>query len=112
MLAVKVKIIAPDEDTRYLVGPEGLVWTQPATGEPYILAARNENERQAAAGFVGELLAMGAVPYGLPLNQRAIVACFGGSPIRDCVWMPHAEAPAPTGEEDDTLPAQAAVITP
>jgi hypothetical protein len=28
------------------------------------------------------------------------------------VWMPHAEAPAPTGEEDDTLPAQAAVITP
>ena len=78
MLSVKPTRIAPDDTTCYLVGPEGLVWTQPAIGEPFSLAARSEAERENAAAFVGELLRMGLVPYGLPLNQRAVVALFGG----------------------------------
>ena len=111
MLAVTATIITPDADTQYLVGPEGLVWTQPAVGDAYIVAARNEAERLAAAGFVGGLLSMGLVPYGLPLNQRAIVAMFGGSPIRECRWVMAADAPAPTADAGDTLPTRAAVIT-
>ena len=110
MLAVEIQTVDPDNGTLYLVGPEGLVWTQPAVGEPVIVAARNEAEQQAAAGFVGQLLAQGLVPYGLPLNQRVNVAMFGGSPIRDCAWVPWAEAPAPTGDPGDTLPTRAAVI--
>ncbi|MBM4467398.1 MAG: hypothetical protein FJ014_17890 [Chloroflexi bacterium] len=108
-LQISVNFIEPDENTCYLVGPEGLVWTQPSIGEPFILAARNEQERKTAELFVGELLEQGLVPYGIPLQQRATRALFGGSPIRDCRWVHHTDAPAPTGE-DDELPTRAAVI--
>lgn len=108
---IEVLPITPDETTLYLVGPEGLVWVQPAIGEAVIIAARDEMEQLFAAAHVGELLRMGLVPYGLPLNQRAAVAMFGGSPLRDCRWLPWADAPAPTGaDQGDPLPTQAVVI--
>jgi hypothetical protein len=110
MLRVQAEAIAPDPVTCYLVGPEGLVWTQPATGEPFILAARTEGERNAAAAFVGGLLAMGLVPYGLPLQQRVTMALFGGAPIRDCAWAAWGDAPSPAGEPGDVLPTVARVI--
>lgn len=111
-LEVQADIFTPDADTCYLVGPEGTVWTQPALGEPFILAARTETERLAAAAFVGELLTLGLVPYGVPLGQRATVAMFGGSPIRECAWVPWAEAPAPVGDLGDDLPTEARAIRP
>jgi len=110
MLRVNVTTLEPDDDTLYLVGPEGLVWMQPAIGEPHIIAARNDTERQTAEMFVGALLEQGLVPYGLPLNQRVNQAMFGGSPIRDCRWVKHTDAPPPTGEADAELPKHAAVI--
>jgi len=109
-LQISVNFIEPDENTCYLVGPEGLVWTQPSIGEPFILAARNEQERKTAELFVGELLEQGLVPYGLPLNQRQIQAMFGGSAIRDCQWVAASDAPAPCGDEGDTLPTRAATV--
>lgn len=111
MLKQNAIYITPDEHTTYLVGPEGVVWLTPSLGgESFILAARNDLERSQAARFVGDLLQMGLVPYGLPVNQQAIVAMFGGSPIRDCTWLPWPEAPQPVGDPGDTLPTQAAVI--
>lgn len=110
MIKISVEWIDPDDNTCYLVGPDGLVWAQPAIGEAHIIAARNKQERQTATLYIGELLTMGLVPYGLPLNQRVTVATFGGSPIRDCQWVKHTDAPAPTGDEGDTLPTRAAVI--
>ncbi len=107
-LKVNVKEIQPDDATCYLVGPEGLVWVQPAIGDAHIIAARNETERTLAAVFVKELLDMGLVPYGLPLNQKVVQAMFGGSAIRDCQWVRHDQAPAPQG--DEPLPTRAAVI--
>src|SRR3990167_986225 len=89
MMKISVEWIDPDDDTYYLVGPQGLVWAQPAIGEPHIIAARDEHERQTAALYVGELLNMGLVPYGMPLNQRATLAMFGGLPLRDCQWVKH-----------------------
>jgi hypothetical protein len=112
MLRLNIQQIAPDDSTTYLVGPEGLVWTQPAIGDPYVVAARDDQERQRAAVAIGELLAMGLVPYGMPLNQRATVAMFGGSPIRDCQWVPWASAPAAAGDAGDTLPTVAMVVAP
>ena len=109
-LQISVNFIEPDQDTCYLVGAEGLVWTQPAIGEAFILAARNEQERKTAELFVAELLKQGLVPYGLPLNQRQVKAMFGGSAIRDCQWLPPADAPAPTGEADSELPTRAATV--
>ena len=109
-LQISVNFIEPDQDTCYLVGPEGLVWTQPAIGEPFILAARNEHERQTAELFVDALLKQGLVPYGLPLNQRVIQATFGGSAIRDCRWVATSEAPAPCGEPGEPLPTRGATI--
>ena len=111
MLTVTITPITPDKQTYYLVGPEGLVWVQPAVGEPHIIAARNDEERQAAAQFIAELLNQGLVPYGLPLGHRATVALFGGPVTRDCRWIVHADAPLPTGDAGDELPAHAAVIT-
>ena len=99
MLKTNVQIITPDQDTAVLVGPEGLVWVQPAIGEPVILAARNEAERAAAAQHIIDLLTMGLVPYGLPLNQASIVAMFGGPVTRGCAWVPASEAPQPEGGE-------------
>ena len=110
MLKTNIITITPDQDTAVLVGPEGLVWTQPAIGEPVILAARNEAERAAAAQHIGELLGMGLVPYGLPLDQSVRVAMFGGPVTRGCVWVPASEAPAPEG--GDPLPTAYAVFTP
>ena len=111
MLQVNVTEITPDENTYYLVGPEGLVWVQPSIGDSHIIAAQSDAERQAAESFIGELLNQGLVPYGMPLNQRVIRAMFGGSPTRDCRWVHHTDAPAPTGEDDnDELPTRAAVI--
>lgn len=112
MLTVDARVIEPDADTVFLVGPEGLVWTQPAIGDPYIVAARNDAERTNAAQFILGLLEMGLVPYGLPLGQRALVAVFGGPMLRDCEWVHHAEAPAPGGAEAGVLPTRAAVIIP
>lgn len=110
MLEQRTQTITPSDKTHYLVGPEGLVWVQPAIGEPIVIAANNEEHRNQAVLFVGQLLTMGLVPYGMPLNQRVTVALFGGSPLRDCQWVHHSEAPVPTGDEGDTLPTQAAVI--
>lgn len=110
-LQVRVKEIEPDAETFYLVGPTGeTVWAQPGLGDPHIIAARNEHERETAAAFVGELLKMGLVPYGLPLNQRVNQAMFGGSPVRDCQWVRYQDAPEPKGDAGDTLPTRAAVI--
>ena len=110
MLKVEVKFIQPDENTHYLVGPLGLVWEQPAIGEPVILAARNEAEARAAESHINDLLQMSLVPYGLPLNQRVIQAMFGGPATRDCQWVKYADAPLPVGDAGDTLPTRAAVI--
>ena len=111
MLAVETMIIAPDENTAYLVGPEGLVWTVPAMGgDAFILAARDDAERARAVAFVGVLLDMGLVPYGVPLNQRGAVAMFGGPPTRGCRWVPWNAAPAPEGDPGDELPTVAAVL--
>ena len=110
-LQISVDYIEPDESTAYLVGAEGTVWTQPAIGgDAFILAARNEQERQAAELFVAELLKQGLIPYGLPLHQKQIRAMFGGSAVRDCRWMIHTDAPTPTGDDGDDLPTRAAVI--
>ena len=108
----RVLFIEPSESTHYLVGPEGLVWTQPAIGEPFIMAADNKEDRQAAADFLMGLLGMGLVPYGVPLNHRQNIALFGGPPTRDCRWMHYTDAPAPTGDEGDELPTRAAIIVP
>ena len=110
-LQISVNFIEPDQDTYYLVGPEGLVWSQPAFGDPFILAARNEQERKAAGLFVDELLEQGLVPYGLPLNQKQIQAMFGGSAIRDCQWVAASDAPAPCSEDaEDILPLHPATV--
>lgn len=108
MVKVNAKIITPDENTFYLVGAEGTVWTQPALGDPYILAAQTDADKRAAAQFVGALLQQNQVPYGMPLTQRVNVAMFGGSPLRDCEWVKWSDAPAPSG--GDPLPTQAAII--
>lgn len=110
MLQMQMTAIEPDGDTKYLVGPEGLVWVQPAIGESHIIAARNEHEEKTATLFIGELLNMGLVPFGIPLNQRATVAMFGGSAIRDCRWMLWSDAPAPAGVPEDELPTQAGAV--
>lgn len=108
----RVLFIEPTDQTHYLVGPEGLVWTQPAIGEPFIIAADNEEDRKAASDFIAGLLGMGLVPYGVPLNHRQNIAMFGGSATRDCRWVHHSEASAPTGDEGDELPTKAAIIMP
>ena len=110
MLEQRIENIEPNEETHFLVGPEGLVWTQPAIGEPVIIAANSEENRKQAAAFIWSLLNMGLVPYGMPLTQREIVALFGGSPLRDCRWVHHTKAPEPTGDDGDTLPTQAAIV--
>jgi hypothetical protein len=109
-LKTTVNTIVPDNDTCYLIGPEGLVWEQPTLGEPVILAARNEAERAAVVAHINDLLNMGLVPYGMPLNQRVNVALFGGTPIRDCHWVRWMDAPAPTGDAGDDLPETTVVI--
>lgn len=106
----RIMFIEPDESTYYLVGPEGLVWTQPAIGEPVIIAANTEEDREVAIDFIRGLLGMGLVPYGIPTNQRQMVAMFGGDVDRDCRWVQHSDAPAPVGEEGDELPTRAAII--
>ena len=110
MLKTTIQTITPDQDVCVLVGPEGLIWVQPAIGEPVILAARNEAERAAAAQHISDLLAMGLVPYGMPIDQRVRVAMFGGPVTCGCVWVPASEAPAPEG--GDPLPTAYAVFTP
>jgi hypothetical protein len=111
MLRIDITTITPDDDTQYLVGPEGrLVWVQPGIGEPHIIAARNEAERERATAYIGALLNMGLVPYGMPLNQRVNWAMFGGLPTRDCRWARWSDAPLPVGEEGDTLPTKAGVV--
>ena len=111
MLQVEVIFIEPDETTMYLVGPEGLVREQSESGEPIILAARNEQEAQAAADHLTDQIRMGLMPYGLPLNPNAVQGLFGGgSALRDCRWVKWSDAPQPTGDAGDTLPTKAAVI--
>lgn len=108
----RVLFIEPSDETYYLIGPEGLVWTQPLLDPPYILAANNKEDRKAASDFIAGLLGLGLVPYGVPLNQRQNIAMFGGPATRDCQWIHHSQAPAPTGDEGDELPTQAAIIMP
>lgn len=108
----EVKFIIPTEETHYLVGAEGLVWAQPALGEPFIIAANNDEDRRNVSDFIWGLLHLGLVPYGLALNHRQEVATFGGSRLRGCTWVPHGQAPAPTGGDGDTLPTRAALIVP
>lgn len=109
MLRTTVTTITPDQDTRVLVGPEGLVWTQPAIGPAVIIAARSRAERAAAAEHIADLLAMGLVPYGLPLDQRVTVTLFNGPATRGCEWAHWDDAPAPEGP--DPLPTVYAVFT-
>jgi hypothetical protein len=106
----RVLFIEPTEETHFLVGPEGLVWTQPAIGEPVIIAANTEEDRRVAIDFIRGLLGLGLVPYGIPTNQRQRVAVFGGDVDRDCAWVHHADAPAPTGDSGDELPTRPALI--
>ncbi|GEM_PF-1356546 len=103
MLSVRGEYLVPDETVQALVGPEGTVWTQPATGEPFVLCARNATEQDAAGRFVADLLGMGLVPYGLPRTHRQTVAMFGGPILRGCTWVPWAEAPMPTDEDGAEL---------
>lgn len=110
MLQVSVDAITPDDSTAYLVGPEGLVWVQPAIGDAHIVAARTDEERAAAERYIAELLDMGLVPYGMPLNQRQIVAMFGGPWTRDCRWVHWQDAPEPAGDPGDDLPTHAGVV--
>lgn len=110
MLQMQITVIEPDDSTKYLVGPEGLVWVQPAIGESHIIAARNEQEEQTATLFIKALLDMGLVPFGIPLNQRVTIATFGGSPIRDCRWVLWSLAPAPEGVPENELPTRAGVV--
>src|SRR5690554_6938789 len=108
----RVLFIEPGEETHFLVGPEGLVWTQPALDDPFIIAADNTEDRRAARDFIAGLLGLGLVPYGVPLNHRQNIAMFGGSATRDCRWVHHADAPTPTGDPGDELPTRAAIIMP
>ena len=48
----EVKFIEPTENTHYLVGEDGLVWVQPAIGEPFIICADNEQQRNDAGDFI------------------------------------------------------------
>lgn len=109
-LKTTVKEITPDNATMYLVGPEGTVWVQPGIGDAHIIAARSDAEIATAERFIAELLEMGLVPYGMPLDQRVARAMFGGKATRDCRWVKHTDAPAPTGEPGDPLPTRACVI--
>jgi hypothetical protein len=86
------------DDADVLIGPEGVVWVQPAFGASVIIAARNGAERAAAVAWIAALLQMGLVPYGLPSDQRLAHALFGGSAIRDCTWLAAVDAPAPRGD--------------
>lgn len=122
----EVKFIEPTENTHYLVGEDGLVWVQPAIGEPFIICADNEQQRNDAGDFIWGLLHLGLVPYGLALNHKQQVATFGGARLRGCQWVKHDEAPQPTGDEGnegkgpvttapwrlafDELPTRAAII--
>lgn len=108
----EVKWITPTEETHYLVGAEGLVWVQPAVGEPFIVAANTEEDRQNVGDFLWGLLHLGLVPYGLALTHRQEVALFGGSRLRGCTWVHHSQAPAPTGDDGDRLPTRPALIVP
>lgn len=108
----EVKWITPTEETHYLVGAEGLVWVQPAIGEPFIIAANTDKDRENVTDFIWGLLALGLVPYGLTLTHRQEVAAFGGSRLRGCTWVQHSQAPAPTGDEGDPLPTRPALIVP
>lgn len=108
----EVKWITPTEETHYLVGAEGLVWVQPAVGEPFIIAANTEEDRQNVGDFIWGLLHLGLVPYGLALNHRQEVAVMGGSRLRGCTWVRHGTAPAPTGDESDQLPTRPALLVP
>lgn len=100
----------PTDNTHYLVGAEGLVWVQPAIGEPFIIAANSEQQRADVADFIWGLLNLGLVPYGLTLNHKQQVAMFGGQRLRGCHWVRHTEAPSPSGDDGDTLPTRPAII--
>lgn len=106
----EVKFIEPTENTHYLIGEDGLVWVQPAIGEPFIICADNEQQRNDAGDFIWGLFHLGLVPYGLALNHKQQVATFGGARLRGCQWVKHDEAPQPTGDEGDELPTRAAII--
>lgn len=106
----EVRFFEPTDNTYYLVGEDGLVWVQPAIGEPFIIAADNEQQRNDAADFIWGLLHLGLVPYGLALNHRQQVATFGGARLRGCKWVLHSEAPQPKGDEGDDLPKKPAII--
>lgn len=109
-MKVNVTILKETEDAEVLVGTEGLVWVQPALGNPYILGARNDNEKRQVVTHIAGLLRMGLVPYGMPVTQRVNQALFGGSSIRDCQWVKRVDMPAPKGEPGDTLPTQVVVV--
>jgi hypothetical protein len=82
---VTVQVIQLDENTKYLGGPEGLVWLQTAEGTAYILAARNPQEIEIAERVMDEVIQAGIVPYGFPLNQKGICAMFNEKATRHCI---------------------------
>lgn len=106
----EVEFFTPTDSTHYLVGEDGLVWVQPAIGEPFIIAADTEAQRNDVADFIWGLLHLGLVPYGLALNHRQQVAVFGGSRLRGCKWVPWQDAPQPKGDQGDELPTRPALV--
>jgi hypothetical protein len=113
MLAVETTYIDPTPETHILVGPEGTVMVEPALGgDPFILAANTDGERVRAAMFIKELLDMGLVPYGLPLNHKANVALFGGSVLRDCGWVRHGRQPQAVTEDGRVVRRLAVIALP
>jgi hypothetical protein len=107
---VTVNVIIPDENTRYLGGPEVTVWVQTAEGAAYIIAARNDGEVQIAERVIDEVIEAGIVPYGFPLNEKGICAMFSEKETSHCIWLKHTNMPLAKGAPDDTLPTQAGLI--
>lgn len=106
-----VQTIQPDENTRYLGGPEGTVWVQTAEGNAYIVAARNPRGIQIAERVINEVIETGIVPYGFPLNQKGICAMFNEKATRHCIWLSPTNMPQPKGAPDDALPTVAGLIS-
>lgn len=108
-LAVKTREIT-EEPFEVLVGAEGTVWLYPMFGDPFIIAATNEEEKAKAETFISWMVMNGFIPYGIPLSQRAEVALFGGRVIRGCSWVSYADAPMPAPDEDGEIPTKFAAV--
>lgn len=107
---IMVKVIMPDENTRYLGGPEGTTWVRTAEGTAYIIAARSDTEIKIAERLISQLIERRIVPYGFPLNQVGVCAMFNERATEHCIWLNHTLMPAPEGAKADALPTQAGLL--